>query len=411
MFRINADPEVLEFIDSSFQHEFRPIDVVKLWKEKLFFDVTIQVGSEKFPAHRFVLYSRSPVFQKMFTSETRDKHKDCIAFDQNLINFDAGSFKLLLAFLYTGDIVFTPDNVMGVLSAADYFGIELLRHECIEYLTSLADEENALVIFKAGFLFSSERLTYFTYPTVWDNAHKLGEQINDLSFDEIHALLSTDNAENEYDRDENVAFRVTLQWVRHQKGRWNHLEKLLDKIILDEVESSQLMETLSDRDIRTNDAHFKKLMKVIRPRVTDDDMPKFKKRKTYNKSDGSFCVGYRNRSEMEDIISGSCLVRGLKWRLKVLQDQDIPTKYKLFLVIDSEETGWTFLTENKVSISPCSLDFDVQDRKVLTSRRHLFAPVDKEQYIGFFDVANMKESDYDKCIQIRVNFSVVITMA
>ena len=105
------------------------------------------------------------------------------------------------------------------------------------------------------------------------------------------------------------------------------------------------------------------------------------------------------------------LVRGLPWVLDVRQDVENPDKFDLIMKIDTEEMGWTFLTENKASISPCSLDFEIQNRKILKSRRHLFAPVDKVQNIGFFDLSLMKTTDHAKPVKIKVDFSVVITMA
>jgi len=396
--------------NDKFHCDFKPIDVVKLWKEKLFFDITIELDGRQFQAHRFVLYSRSPVFMKMFTTDTEDKHKDHIKFDDNLINFNADSFELLLAYLYTGDVVLTQENVLGVLSVSDYFGIEQLREQTIEFLVKVASEENALVIFKTGFLFTAPKLTFKTYPMIWNSIDKNRDQINELSYDEMVTLLGIDDEDDEYDRDENIVFNVTLQWIR-QQNKWNYLEQLLDKIYLDRVDSSHLMETLSDRFIRSHDTYFKQIMKVIRPRVVDDDQPKFKKRKTYNKSDGTFTLEYRDRNSVHTKSSRPVLVRGLPWILEIRQDEENGNKFNMFMKIDTQEMGWTFLTENKATISPCSLDFEIQNRKILKSRRHLFAPVDKLQNIGFFDLSLMKPTDHAKPIKIKVDFSVVITMA
>ena len=68
----------------------------ELWEEKLFFDLTIILNDTHFQVHRFVLYAHSPVFKKMFTTDTKDRYKDVIEFDDDLINFDAHSFSLVL---------------------------------------------------------------------------------------------------------------------------------------------------------------------------------------------------------------------------------------------------------------------------------------------------------------------------
>ncbi|TVU42618.1 hypothetical protein EJB05_09037, partial [Eragrostis curvula] len=80
-------------------------------------DVTFSVGGELFPAHKTLLFARSPVLKGQLLGPMRDKATDCVIVD----DIQPEVFRALLHFIYTDSL---PD--LGDLEGDDY--CEMIRH-------------------------------------------------------------------------------------------------------------------------------------------------------------------------------------------------------------------------------------------------------------------------------------------
>lgn len=115
-------------------------------------DVTFQVASETFSAHRCVLAARSPVFRVEFFgvtsgggAATTPTTRDCIRIDDML----AHVFEALLHFIYTDSLPETPgleEPMMAehLLEAADRYGMQRLKLIYEEELMSGGVNENTV---------------------------------------------------------------------------------------------------------------------------------------------------------------------------------------------------------------------------------------------------------------------------
>ncbi|KAM5322747.1 actin-binding protein IPP isoform 3-T4 [Glossophaga mutica] len=63
-----------------------------------FCDVQLQVGKETFKVHRLVLAASSPYFAALFTGGMKESSKDVV----QILGIEAGIFRILLDFIYTG---------------------------------------------------------------------------------------------------------------------------------------------------------------------------------------------------------------------------------------------------------------------------------------------------------------------
>ncbi|GIX92626.1 speckle-type POZ protein [Caerostris extrusa] len=61
----------------------------QLLREKILCDVTLQVGSEEFPAHKAILAARSPVFKAMFTRDMQETARNAV----DISDLDADTVK------------------------------------------------------------------------------------------------------------------------------------------------------------------------------------------------------------------------------------------------------------------------------------------------------------------------------
>ncbi|XP_056002859.1 BTB/POZ domain-containing protein 3-like isoform X2 [Ostrea edulis] len=117
-------------------------------------DVTFRVGKEGklVRAHKYVLSSRSPVFDAMLYGDLAESD-DIIVPDIEPSSFDA-----LLRFLYCGDVDFSADTITSVLYAADKYGVDDLVTKIKSYLDQNITKETVLIILESAKLFNLEDL-------------------------------------------------------------------------------------------------------------------------------------------------------------------------------------------------------------------------------------------------------------
>ena len=96
------------------RHKIQPPDVLwpteqifKLYSDQRFCDVTIHTGAAEFPAHRFVLVARSPVFAAMFSHEMKESLERKVVLD----DLSSDLVSCLLRFIYTGECA--PTKLVG----------------------------------------------------------------------------------------------------------------------------------------------------------------------------------------------------------------------------------------------------------------------------------------------------------
>ena len=93
-------------------------------------DVTFHVGGETFRAHRYILASRSPVFQAELLGPMRESHAAAVVEIQDM---EAQVFQALLEFVYTDalpqDMTREEEAVIcqHLLVAADRYSMERLK--------------------------------------------------------------------------------------------------------------------------------------------------------------------------------------------------------------------------------------------------------------------------------------------
>ncbi|XP_056023007.1 BTB/POZ domain-containing protein 3-like [Ostrea edulis] len=117
-------------------------------------DVTFRVGKEGklVLAHKYVLSSRSPVFDAMVYGDLAESD------DIRVPDIEPSSFDALLRFLYCDDVSFTPDTVTSVLYAADKYGVDDLVTTIKSYLDQNITNETVLTILESAKLFNLEDL-------------------------------------------------------------------------------------------------------------------------------------------------------------------------------------------------------------------------------------------------------------
>ncbi|XP_060580004.1 BTB/POZ domain-containing protein 17-like isoform X2 [Ruditapes philippinarum] len=97
-------------------------------------DIIIQVGDERFYAHKFMLIICSEVFEAMLNE---DRWKEASQPEIKLTEEEEciPVFSLFLRYIYSGSVGLTTDNVLPILLLADKYCIPALSTACVEYMT------------------------------------------------------------------------------------------------------------------------------------------------------------------------------------------------------------------------------------------------------------------------------------
>lgn len=109
----------------------------------LFSDVTFVVEGQKLHAHRAILYSRCEYFRCMFEGGMREATTKEI----DVPGLKRDVFLRVLEHLYTGNVTLTDGSLaVGLLQAADMFGLDELREQCVEKVERALTVENAAFV-------------------------------------------------------------------------------------------------------------------------------------------------------------------------------------------------------------------------------------------------------------------------
>ena len=113
-----------------------PTDFLEPWKLS---DVVLVVEDQKFHVHRSFLAVWSPVFEKMFTSEFKEKNNDEIP----LPGKKASQIKQLLCMLYPSleEIQVTKENCYFLLELAHEYRIEPIVKKCESFMVFMVKEK------------------------------------------------------------------------------------------------------------------------------------------------------------------------------------------------------------------------------------------------------------------------------
>lgn len=133
------------------------INQLKTLDDPTFSDFTFIINGTRFPVHKAILATASPVFYKVFTTNCSEKQNDVCKID----SFDSKAFEHLLRYLYGGEV---PQNLsdmsISLYGLAYYYEIEDLREICKQSIQNHLSAKNALDAYKLAHLHNIEDLKH-----------------------------------------------------------------------------------------------------------------------------------------------------------------------------------------------------------------------------------------------------------
>ncbi|XP_028391941.1 BTB/POZ domain-containing protein 3-like [Dendronephthya gigantea] len=111
-------------------------------------------GGREIYAHKYILGTRSVVFEKMLYGELAEKESQPIC----IPDADEDCFEEFLRFLYEDDCVITGQNATGLLYLADKYEIPALSEQCWKFLEENIDQNNVFEVLTLAQSFKRDNL-------------------------------------------------------------------------------------------------------------------------------------------------------------------------------------------------------------------------------------------------------------
>ena len=114
--------------------------IIGMREKKLLFDFKIHIKDDFLPCHKFIVALHSPYMKAMLTSDMAEVAKQ----ETRLDHIDMDIVKIILAYMYTEDFSVHKDQLMDVITAADYLHMKELKEMCLKEVPAILEVGNVL---------------------------------------------------------------------------------------------------------------------------------------------------------------------------------------------------------------------------------------------------------------------------
>ena len=219
------------------------------YKDGKYVDISLKIGPERtLRAHRAVLASFSPYFEALLGDNWKEGNKEEI----EILGLDEGAVSDLIEFAYTGKIKIDKDNVLTLLEAANYLGIESVKKSCGNFLEQGVDTKCCLGILQLADMFALDELSSFAkkyalrhFTDVCKEDEFLCLPVNFLSdlLSEENLVVVVEDLIPCVEEREKTVLESVLQYVEHDvENRKTHLAHLLGLVRLPTLSTEYLAE-------------------------------------------------------------------------------------------------------------------------------------------------------------------------
>ncbi|XP_075738887.1 kelch repeat and BTB domain-containing protein 8-like [Rhipicephalus microplus] len=160
-----------------------------LWLKRQMTDVEVHVEAKIFQAHKLILTCHSPYFHKLLISTKPEMLK------VQLNGITHESFSVLLAYMYTGRLQLTCQNIVDVFQAAKHLNMKRIKERCAQVLTSSPEDPvHAVFVYVSGKKLGTKPAWQRAYKTILAKFHLVVgcPEFLELSADQVCEILSAD---------------------------------------------------------------------------------------------------------------------------------------------------------------------------------------------------------------------------
>eukprot|EP01127_Copromyxa_protea_P011389 TRINITY_DN2861_c0_g1_i1.p1 TRINITY_DN2861_c0_g1~~TRINITY_DN2861_c0_g1_i1.p1 ORF type:complete len:448 (+),score=52.67 TRINITY_DN2861_c0_g1_i1:122-1465(+) len=173
-------------------------------------DLEVWAQDQAYPAHKFILCSRSPVFRAMFGGAMKEAQHN-----RAVLNASVEAVKELLRYIYTYEVQLEGSNVLELLYLGKQYELPLLVTACHAYLEAHLRVENVLDIYSSALPINEVSLLSNCESIISQNSETfIQASFLTLPAQTVIAILKLE----ELPITEIELFEVCYSWAKNQKS-------------------------------------------------------------------------------------------------------------------------------------------------------------------------------------------------
>ncbi|CAM5108165.1 unnamed protein product [Natator depressus] len=295
----------LLFKDQDFSSELlRQLNVLR--QNGMLTDVTLCTSEFEIPCHRNVLAASSPYFKAMFCNNFKESCQAKV----DLKGIDSNILYQIVLYVYTGEILITPENVLYLMEATSMLQYIKLFQACSLYLQDQLTPENCLSILRLSEILNCQNLNkkakeialkYF--PEVASS-----EDLKELCALELIDYLGDDELCGE----EEQVFETLMVWIRHDlQARQGYIQDLFKKVRLQYVHPTFLFHFIANNSLIQSSPACRSILESARRQMfslystsTPDIKPMWHVPRRYSYQEFLIIIGGRkdNQTTTRDVL-------------------------------------------------------------------------------------------------------------
>ena len=225
-------------------------------------DITLVAKEGKeLKAHRNVLSTASPFFDKLFQSEMKEKEEGIIRFEE----ISASVLEDVLEFIYTGHVeIHDEQSAKDLIIAADYLHLVCLKTFAGRFVERLLTNSNCISTFYFAEKDQCEELVAKSRKFVHENFASVAEldEFLELEAEEVGSWISSDDICVEAEED---ILKIIEKWIeQNERDRKAKFEELFRHVRLVFVSRDFLIvDIVTNQLVRDNYSCLKKVSDAI----------------------------------------------------------------------------------------------------------------------------------------------------
>lgn len=237
--------------------------LLSLRQEGVLCDFTLIADGQHFPVHKIVLCACSDYFRAMFTQNLVEARSDSV----ELQGVTAGGLKILLNFIYTGELAVSLDSVAEVVGAATHLQVLEVVRMCSTYLKRHLGLDNCVDVLGLAELYSLCRLREHALQFLCQHLQEFlseggedgnGQQLQRLTHDQLHVILQSNSLQVQR---EVEVFQVAVRWLQHAwSERRSYAAVLMECVRFPLLTGEELVDVVEKEDFMSSDPQCHKLI-------------------------------------------------------------------------------------------------------------------------------------------------------
>ncbi len=239
-------------------------DMGKLFQHETLSDVMLMAQGQSIPCHKFLLAAASEYFYNRLVAAANADH--------NLLEIEGISFqtlKLIVSYLYTGNINITVENAGDVISLCKTLKLNSAYDTCEAFLKEQANPANCIGLHRMATINDVVEVNEKSREIMINNFKEVvaGPEFLYMTADEVDEYIQNENLRIPT---EDPVYNAVISWIRHKpEEREYSFTRLLKSVRLRFCSASCLRYTVAGESLMGAGEHQKLLVSALKHQDPD----------------------------------------------------------------------------------------------------------------------------------------------